>query len=439
MDFGKLWNYNLEYFDYLQQNDISTNEKERLIEDFYKFSISKKRKLEPYPVSLRSINIIRFVLDSNRLNADFLKFVCQELDYLSKNYEYHILGNHLLENAFALCLGGAFFNNKNWHAKAVKILQNQLSEQILKDGGHFELSPMYHQIIFYRTLELLDWYENYPKKDKKFEFFLRKIAEGMKSWLIEISFENGDIPLFNDAANGIAMKTEDLLAYATRCGVNTVDIALGESGYRTYKGKNYEIKVDVGPIGADYQPGHAHADSLSFILYSNRQPLLVEQGTSTYQIGFRRDLERSTSAHNTIVVAGKNQSEVWGGFRVGARANTTVLAETENKLVASHDGYRKLNLAHKRSFGFKDDRIEIEDFLSSEAEATAFFHLHPTRTVEKFDASTYIIDGRIKVVMVGAHDIKLEEYKFADQYNNYHIAKRLVASFSKSLNTSIHF
>src|SRR5690554_914336 len=97
MDYGKLWNYNLEYFDYLNQDDIKKEEKLRLIHSFYDYSIKNKRILEPYPVSLRAINIIKFFSLDNIKDDMIINSLYQELEFLNKNYEYHLLGNHLLE------------------------------------------------------------------------------------------------------------------------------------------------------------------------------------------------------------------------------------------------------------------------------------------------------------------------------------------------------
>src|SRR5690606_4702052 len=93
MSYGKLWNYNLEYFDFLQQDEISVEERKALIYSFYDYSIKKRRTLEPYPVSLRAINIIKFTIKYN-LDEVFLNYVFQELKYLNRNYEYHLLSNH---------------------------------------------------------------------------------------------------------------------------------------------------------------------------------------------------------------------------------------------------------------------------------------------------------------------------------------------------------
>src|SRR5690606_38665365 len=125
----------------------------------------------------------------------------------------------------------------------------------------------------------------------------------------------------------------------------------------------YECRVDCGKVGPSYQPGHAHADALSFIVYYRNNPLFIEKGTSTYQIGEIRSDERATSSHNTVVVNKENQSRVWGGFRVAERANVKILEDKADYLSVQHDGYQKYNLIHKRTFGFSDKTISVTDEL----------------------------------------------------------------------------
>ena len=65
---GKLWNYNLQYFNYLLDESIDFTEREKLITDFSSNLLAKKIKLEPYPVSLRIINTILFLSRHNIQN-----------------------------------------------------------------------------------------------------------------------------------------------------------------------------------------------------------------------------------------------------------------------------------------------------------------------------------------------------------------------------------
>jgi len=439
IEYGKLWNYNLEYFDYLNQENIDYEEKKRLIYDFYNYSFIGKRKLEPYPVSLRSINIIRFLSKYNMPKSDINNYLYQELSFLYNNCEYHILGNHLLENAFALLMGGAYFNKLEWCNKAKKILQEQLEEQVLSDGAHFELSPMYHKIILYRLLELIDWYSKLKYKDTVFLEFCKMFSARMLGWLRNISFSNGDIPLFKDSAFEITLSNNELYLYAETVGVIPQNTILSESGYRSYSTKTFEVKISFAQIGASYQPGHAHADALSFLVYFKGKPLFVEQGTSTYQIGERRNLERSTEAHNTVVYKNVSQSEVWGGFRVGRRAKTSLLQESGSFFYGCHDGYNRLGTTHFRSFSLEDNSIEIKDKLTNNKKGVAYLHIAPGISIQRLNANEISIPEVCELIFKDIFDLQIESYEYANSYNMYSSAQRIVVKFQNEMSTTIKF
>lgn len=432
---GALWNYNLQYCDFLNQIDIQFNEKIYLLNSIYNSGV----KLEPYPVSLRSINVIRFFCNERIRDNELLTSLYWELDFLSKRFEYHLLGNHLLENAFCLCMGGAFFSNENWLNYSLKVLQRELNEQVLDDGAHFELSPMYHQIITYRLLEFVDWYSKYEKNNDEILSLCENKVKLMLSWLYNVSFENGDIPLFNDSAKGIAYETSFLLEYAKQLELNFNDFPLGDSGYRSYQLGSYEIKVDCAQLGAIYQPGHAHADALSFIVYFDGEPLFVEVGTSTYNFGKRRCFERSTRGHNTVVVEDKNQSEVWSIFRVGKRAKTSILSETKSMLSASHDGYKKHGVVHFRKFNFKPQTIQIKDDLNKEAIGEFNLHIHPSFKVKEIKDSLVLLNNGVEVRFEHLKSLTIEDYEYSESFNTYQSAQKIKVTFLKELNTTILF
>lgn len=436
-EFGKLWNYNLQYGNYLLQQEISMSEKERLLMSLYESLNSGKLSMEPYPTSLRIINVIRFYSLLNFKSKKGISFLHAELNFLSKRLEFHLLGNHLLENVFALIMGGAFFSNNEWMESGQKILEEQLNEQILADGAHLELSPMYHQIIFFRILELIDWYSSWPSKNKKFQKFLITYAQKMRSWLENISFKNGDIPHFNDSAEGISYSTKWLIGYADCLKINSANIPLGVSGYRSVQRGNYECKIDFAAIGPDYQPGHAHADALSFILYYKNKPLFVEAGTSTYEPNNKRQQERSTESHNTVVVQDKNQSEVYGSFRVGRRARTRIILEKENELAAEHNGYASIN--HCRHFYFNVDELLITDVIRNNSKSsTAYFHFPPGFEIA-LDNLTCIVEGICHIEFDRAIDIRKITYKYSNGFNNLRDAPAITVEFSTELKTLIKF
>ncbi len=98
--FGKLWTYQLNYFDFLHQKDLSKEEGLILINTFINTS-NLSTGLESYPISLRGINWIKFLTYHQIQESKIDAVLMAHYRILSKNLECHILGNHLLENAFS--------------------------------------------------------------------------------------------------------------------------------------------------------------------------------------------------------------------------------------------------------------------------------------------------------------------------------------------------
>lgn len=437
--YGKLWTYNLTYFDYLNQKDISDHEGLRLIYDFIERLDGVSDGMEPYPISLRGINWIKFLNRRNIRVQSIDDHLYAQYLILFDNLEYHLLGNHLLENGFSLLFGAYYFQDEMFYARATEILDVELEEQVLKDGGHFELSPMYHQIILSRVLDCIDLLSNnHWKEDELLENLYGK-ANKMLAWLHNMTFQNGDIPLFNDSAKGIAPTSFELSEYADLLDIKVDDIRLSDSGYRIRKTSSYEMIVDVGNIGPDYIPGHAHSDTFNFELHYHGNPYIVDTGISTYEKNQRRAIERSTASHNTVELAELDQSEVWGGFRVARRAFVTELKEGEDDLhvCAVHNGYKsRLDALHQRSFKYDKNRIVIKDQVISDnvIQAVSRIHFHPDIIVEEKGETIRCADLTIKI---SNGTYKIKHYQYAPKFNTLLDAKMVEITFNDNLEIEI--
>ncbi len=436
---GKLWTYNLNYFEFLLQDDVAVKNKLELIRDFISRKKNIKDGFEPYPISLRTIFTIRFLIENKIKDPEIDQLLFGQLLYLAENIEYHLLGNHLLENGFAFLFGAVYFKDDYFRKIASKTIKEQLDEQILQDGGHFELSPMYHQIILYRLLDSINLLES-VKNDfpSGFVDLCKNKAVQMLAWLENMTFSNGDIPMVNDATNDIAPVTSELLAYAGRLGLTPSGSRLKDSGYRMFKTGAWELLADVGNIGPDYIPGHAHADAFGFVLYYGGKPVIVDVGISTYEKNERRQWERSTEAHNTVKVKDAEQTEVWGGFRVGRRAYVKLVSESEHHVEASHNGYRNLGIEHIRKFELGEQGLNISDTLlnNEKFKASAYFHIYPG--VKILRNEEYIGLNSLKVSFKGDIYITIEDYRFCSGYNKIIDAQRIRIDFLNKLETRFH-
>lgn len=450
---GKLWVYNLNYFDFLNQPNVAPDEGVALIRAFIAQTNVLRDGLEPYPMSLRIINWVQFLsrhqIQDDRVNAHLFA----QTQLLSRRLEYHLAGNHLLENGFALLVSALYFRQKTWFHKAAKLIRTELTTQILADGCHDERSPVYHQILLDRLLTVLlaiqhdTWSTQSSPRP-----FLAQQAASMLTWLNSVTFRNGDVPMVNDAAFDVAPTTAQLRLKAKR--ITFPDKKQGAqvervpgsrpSGYRMFHQNRYELLVDVGAIGPNHQPGHAHADTFSFVLYVDNRPVVVDVGTSTYQRGQRRDWERSTAAHNTVEVAQVNSSEVWSAFRVGRRARVMVLKDTETTLTARHNGYWQLGILHQRSWTVEPTKLTITDRLLNVAEETlsgqggvARFHFQPGIDVRIQGDS--VLAGPIRLTCSSLTELRLcvTAYAMAKGFNRLRTGHCLEILFTNTLETTI--
>jgi uncharacterized heparinase superfamily protein len=406
-----LWLYNLHYLDDLNATGAEQREVElrcliqRWIDDN---PPGQGPGWEPYPLSLRIVNLVKWLGRQAAPDPAHLASLATQAGALAGRIEYHLLGNHLLANAKALVFAGALLDGEAaqvWMQRGLAILAEQIPEQFLADGGHFERSPMYHATLLADLLDLIELADiaTLPTLRAHREAWV-DTANRALTWLDAMTHPDGEIGFFNDAAIGIAPAPQRLVRHAAALlGPRMLPPravpglrALPDSGYcRIDLPDQSAAIVDVAPLGPDYLPAHGHADTLSFELSLFGIRVFVNSGTSLYGESEERLRQRGTAAHNTVTVDGADSSEVWGGFRVARRARATLHgAESGPKRIvveASHDGYRRLpgRNVHWRRWTFGPGSMQIDDTVTGRFHsAVARLHLHPAVVVQRLDADT---------------------------------------------------
>lgn len=439
--FRKLWTYNLNYFDYLHQPDITKEQGLDLIRGFINKIGNNREGLEPYPISLRGINWIKFLSQYNIGDEQIDNSLYAQYKILLDNLEFHIDGNHLLENGCSLLFGACYFRNEQLWEEARQLISKELEEEILEDGGHYERSVMYHCIILERLLDSYNLLSNnscFPDQDA-LEQLLAANLQKMLGWLATMQWNNSEVPEVNDHVAEMLPLPRELYNYAERLGLSSPPVALGESGYRKYSASNYEVLADIGNIGPDYVLGHAHSDIFSFLLQINGQEIITDTGTSTYENNQRRQVERSTAAHNTVMIEGKEQNEVWSAFRVGRRGHVQVLQDEPQKVIAQHDGYEFLDIIHRRCFEFYEDTITITDYLQGGVEQTsdAISYLHFSPGVELQSKENGIHSSLFQISLIGHEAFSVNTYKKATGYGQRVQANKVNIRFKNKLEIHI--
>lgn len=460
-DKSDLWLYNLHYFDDLHAQGAAQREathREMIAHWLEENPPTIGVGWEPYPASLRVVNWIKWLLAGNAPVPGMLPSLFQQAHVINQQLEYHLQGNHLLANAKALIFAGCFFGGKaaqGWLVGGLKLLDGQHREQILADGAHFELSPMYHSIILMDVLDLIQLGQCYPGSAvANMSQELRYSAQAMLNWLVGMLHPDGEFPFFNDASFGIAPPTHEIVNYASELGVarsagGGFAQHYAASGYIAIRQHNQVALLDVAQVGPDYIPGHAHADTLSFEWSLFGQRILVNSGTSEYGLSTERLRQRGTAAHNTVVVNGEDSSEVWSGFRVARRARPFDIAlesADDSVLVrAAHDGYQRLRkkVVHRREWYFSPGLLQVKDALLGEFEsAMAHFHLHPdvSASVRGNTVELILLCGRRCELQVQGGRLSLEESSWHPGFGLSQPSTRIAVSFSAAeMTTRIRF
>ena len=438
-----LWNYQLHYQNYIvwfmrawadKGDDEARRRAVELIESWIATArIGVSDGWGAYPLSLRTVNwIYAYALAAERESdsAFMVRWrtsIFQQLDFLSRHTEKHLQANHLFKNIKALVIGGLFFahteRGQQWMAAGERALERELKEQVLPDGGHYERAPMYHAqtlgdaLECYALLKAFGWASATES--------LRGNLVKMARYLAALSYADGSLALFNDSANAFETRPLPLLEAVSRvCGemVSSSTANFPNSGYYVWQSEDEreKIVIDAGEPSVAYNTAHAHCDMLSYELWTNNAPFVVDAGVHGYGGDEFRAYCRSTRAHNTVMVDDVEQSEVWSTFRMARRAQVLRAEAVEDAVGWRFDGevqgYGANGLRHSRSVRrFAGGEWEVKDRLSlrkvkaAGQVAKSFIHLHPavsvTRAGNSFWCETQA--GKIEIEPFGEVTLEL--------------------------------
>ena len=442
---SRLWRYNLHYFDYcwdLILAEAGGEDQESYL--CFRFLTEDWLSQNPtaqgvgwhaYPLALRVVNWIyaalafqRWLAQDDSFRGRFLASLYSQCRFLADHLEWDCRGNHLLEDGKTLLTAGLFFSGpeaEGWFCRGARLVWQALEEQILADGGHYERSPMYHAIVLQDYLEI---YALYRARGLALPAGAISKLQAMVDFFVGLRHPDGEIPLFGDAAFGIAPGLEDLLPLAAVALADSryrwpghafgpfAVFLLGESGRRAFAelepgpeatfgesrffpASGYFILgdhqgnaliLDGGEFGPDEVPAHGHCNTFGYELSVAGQRVVVDSGVETYEPGRWRDYYRSTRAHNTLMVGGIELSETWMAFRVGRRARLRQVQGAIHPEVAyfegTHDGFSRQvpGLLHRRLVVHVPQAFWlISDYLwgaAGEHRLESFVHLHPEIT-----------------------------------------------------------
>lgn len=427
---GKLWLYNLHYFEDLLASNAESkcNFHLQLLNSWIEQNpIGYGHGWEPYPTSLRIVNILKAWLGGLPLDDKLFESVYSQASYLSNGLEKHLLGNHYFVNLKALLFAGVIFKNRRWINIAEKGLVAEIPEQILSDGANFERSPMYHSLMLIDMLDMLNLSRAYSIQISSRLVSLLELYIPKMLWFLEaMAHPDGGVSFFNDSVDGVAPTKANIENYAKCLGFKVSHIDCGRpqiidnaaSGYFCAIAAGNKLIFDAAPLGPDYMPGHGHADTLSFELSIGAERVFVNSGISQYGLSSVRLNQRKTRSHNTIEIDNKDSSEVWSGFRVANRArilyrSSRLNSENGISLRAAHNGYKSIfgGSIHHRNLTLTSKSLSVVDEIKGDfRRAISRFFVHPSLSVElgnnilRIEGSEFFLTANTENLLVTIDD-----------------------------------
>jgi uncharacterized heparinase superfamily protein len=370
-----LWRFHLYYWDWAWAlaNDHGNPDARSLFSEIWTswhsaVAPGRGPAWHPYPAALRAwsfCGLYRPLVLGRRLQGLFLAELAMHARFLRRNLETDVGGNHLIKDLKALAGLGVFFADDALLRWALSRLDQQIRVQVLPDGGHYERAPAYHCQVLGDLIDIAGLLRAAGHEESA---ALAEAIDAMRRWLGSVLAPSGDVPMLND---GFPVSRRLLAAMAPGAPAGPLTV-LPDTGLAKITSGGWQVLADIGPPCPPELPAHAHADTLSCVAYLDGEPLLIDTGTSTYAPGVARDRERSTAAHNTVEVDGRDSTEVWGAFRAGRRARVSaVLARQDDAaftVEAAHDGYRFLpgKPVHHRRWSVAEGELRVDDTVAGQ-------------------------------------------------------------------------
>ncbi len=411
-DVTHLWRFQLHYFEFLYPvcsghpgNDAAWQAAGTIICDWIKNNKNtdpacRDDAWHPYCIS-RRLPVWFQLLSAERFEPktrDAIVANCfSQATLLSKNLEWDLRGNHLLENLRCLTMCCCFFADTRadaWLTEVLPILRRELDEQILASGEHFERAPMYHCQVLCNLMEMAVVAKGVHNEIAD---LCQSYAEKMWRFLRQILHPDEEIPLFGDScfqevpSVELMARIENLLPPGSAAPPEGI---AHMTDYRVFRTGDSALIFDHGPVGADQLPAHAHCDLLTLEASIGGNRWIVDSGNFDYSDSPMRHYCRSSAGHNVLTVAGQNQCDVWSKFRMGRRGRICHSRSGESGKFewaeAAHDGYRHLGVprvARLVAVAAEMDCWLCSDFATGDgrSELVGYLHLAPGITIEPFD------------------------------------------------------
>jgi uncharacterized heparinase superfamily protein len=373
-----------------------------------------------------------------RFHRRFVRSLTRQVRYLRRTVKETRDGLPRLQALIAiatasLCLQGQAGSLGSNMAR----LGEELSRQVLPDGGHISRNP---GALIELLLDLIPLQQLFATRQMPPPASLMGAIERMMPMLRFFRLGDGNFPQFNGMGPTPADSLATVLAFDETRGTPLSNAP--HSGYQRLETAKAAIIIDTGgppPLAVSQE---AHAGCLSFEFCARQHRMIVNCGLPSVNQENWRQVARATAAHSTVALNDTSSCHFLdpGAFRRllsgspivnGPRTVSVTRENTGDGIVlrASHDGYlREFGIIHHRLLRLAADgrSVDGEDGFTSATggplpertreEFAIRFHLHPSvkanRLADRHDVLLLLPDKEVWTFSAFNERVEIEESVF---------------------------
>lgn len=346
--------------------------------------------------------------------------------HLEYNLSYWFSPNtHLQGEAVALHALGVLYPRmpraEKWAQLGAAVVSQTLRDHVLPDGAHFEQSTYYHVY----ALDFFLFHYLLAGRPAHFAPVLERMADYLHAWLgrarrLPFSGDDDGGRVFHPYGPRDQFGRATLATCARLFGregwlASSEDVQpqaawwLGEPAFgnlsayaapssRVFRDSGaaflsrgrFWVAVDAGPFGG-LRAGHSHSDTLNVVVRAADADLLIDPGTYSYLDPAARRRLRSSAAHNTVRINGRDQGPQAGPFAWGAKPRVQIGKwETTDAFDAIEAEWASFDGRHVRRVELRDGLLRILDHVEpTEPDALVEQFWHPGLPAAPLDPNRY--------------------------------------------------
>jgi len=422
-------------------------------------------------IAIRVINLIFIFTALKKYNLEtdiefdnlITSSIFKHSEYIYSHLEWNggLRGNHYIFNLSGIIIAEIFLSSDFGKSDRLNFALQQYRDEILyqfnRDGGNFEASIPYHfftsEIIF--LTEKILMFQNIDLANSD---VLIERLEKIKQFTLANADGNNRICQIGDNDSGYVVKLKPVdifmedslnrkyvLRYLTFKDLSTGNIYnFKDTGIFIRKFNDLFFSLRCGNTGQKGKGGHAHNDALSITLRYKNFDFFVDPGTYCYlSYPNERNKFRSSSYHNTLSIAGKEQNIILDGatedlFWLIDRTKAKIIELSDDLIQAVHYGF---GTRTEREIIFNKNKIIVTDKCHTDEEKQINFHLHPDIIINKTNTGIELMHSSASIKLnPGNNSHKIESYDYSPAYGIKKSAKKIIiTSHAKEIKWEINY